>query len=155
MQAVAGSAGVMVEFRGGHDYGVDGALHPVEKYGNRLFESGLGIDFQAKATVNWTKNATHVVYDLEAQAHNDLVTRSVTPRSTPLILVLLLLPKDSKDWVKCSPVDVLLQHSCYWERISGNATLNKYTQRIHIDLKQTFTPDSLKQLLADRQTGKL
>src|SRR5262249_14159682 len=82
-----------------HDYSVDGTFKQVGKRGNRILETGFALDFQAKASVNWTRENDEVVYDLEAHAYNDLVQRSNAERATPFVGVLLCLPESEDDWL--------------------------------------------------------
>src|SRR6185437_8663917 len=90
--AVAGMAGINFSINHKFDYGVDGEFRPVIERGNRLVMSGFSLDFQAKATVNWTLSNGNIVYDLEAKTYNDIVSR--TSEETSLVLILLCLPKE-------------------------------------------------------------
>src|SRR5687767_1656624 len=74
------------------DYGVDGSFKHIEERGTRLHESGITLDFQAKASVNWLVDGNEVVYDLEKKTYNDLVSRSSMKRASPFYLILFCLP---------------------------------------------------------------
>ena len=71
----------------------DGTFRQVGRRGDRLLETGFALDFQTKASVDWTRENDNVVYSLEAKAYNDLVQRSNAERAIPFVGVLLCLPR--------------------------------------------------------------
>jgi hypothetical protein len=87
-------AGVLFELTSNtsFDYGLDGHFAPVVIRDRRRVTSGHPLDFQAKASINWELVDEEVVYDLEAQTYNDLVSRSLS--ETTCILILLCLPRN-------------------------------------------------------------
>jgi Domain of unknown function (DUF4365) len=88
--AVAHRAGVNCSLRE-FDYGIDGTFHEIKVRGGRRVESGVKIDFQAKASERCQVQSTEVVYDLEAKSHRDLTDSEGTAR----ILIVLALPENS------------------------------------------------------------
>ena len=50
-----------------HDYGVDGLIKDVADRGGRYFETGFGINFQLKSSVDVVFEDGFVVYDLESK----------------------------------------------------------------------------------------
>lgn len=151
--AIAAYAGVNFKGQGGFDYGVDGAFHEVQAVGGRRRETGLSIQCQLKASINWTLSDTEVIYDLEAKNYNDLVERSNKPRVMPLVLGLLCLPKDQSDWLGVAEEQLLLQHCCYWTRLAGNTTSNNVTVRIRIPRTQMLTPGAVTQWFKNVEQG--
>src|SRR3954467_10982863 len=73
--ALAGMAGVNYTVDR-YDYGVDGRFIPVAIRNNRRVNSGYPLDFQAKATIDWERRNSCIVYDLEAKTYNDIVSRT-------------------------------------------------------------------------------
>ena len=146
VQAVAGKAGVNLSFPL-HDYGIDGAFRPIHIVGGRRVESGFSLDFQLKASKNWTINENHVVYDLEAKTYNDLVLRRSSGTVVPCILILLCLPEDPQEWLDLNEERLLLRKCCYWEHLKGDPTENTQTVRIRIPAVQLLSPESLLILL--------
>lgn len=144
--AIAGMAGANLGLHFVHDYGVDGQFVAVVVRGKRHVNSGIPLDFQAKATVDWEIRGDHVVYDLESKTYNDMVTRS--PSCTTLVLVLLCLPKDAADWHSATATSTTLRNCCYWHILSGPPVENEdSTKRIKIPVDQLFTSESLRELL--------
>ena len=144
--ALAGVAGVNYGIKKVYDYGVDGQFCEVVLRGNRRIDSGFPLDFQAKATVNWELEDDHIVYDLEAQTYNDLVSR--TAAESTMILILLCLPPHRSDWHGTTYDETILRHCCYWYIITGEPTSNTSTKRIRVPRQNLLTPASLTGLLA-------
>jgi hypothetical protein len=143
--AVAGMAGVDYRIDHKFDYGVDGEFRPVVMHGKRRRLTGFPLDFQAKASVKWTRANGCIAYDLEAKTYNDMVLR--TPEETTLRLILLCLPRDKESWHEASYDDTKMRHCCYWHVLTGLPTANDHTQRIFIPTENLFTPDNLNALL--------
>jgi len=101
INAVAFRAGFSCSIRS-HDYGIDGSINDVQvrSANGRRFETGFGVDFQAKASENCVVTSKDVGYDLEVKTHHDLVESN---RGRPLILIVLAMPKDSTQWLTISP----------------------------------------------------
>jgi hypothetical protein len=139
-------AGVIYQPQNSYDYGVDGQFQPVVMRGARRISSGHPLDFQAKSTVNWELSDGKIVYDLEAKAYNDIVSR--TPSETTLILILLCLPRDQTEWHTVLGAQTTLRHCCYWDFLTGEVTENVASKRIFIPSENVLTSESLKMLLA-------
>ncbi len=152
VMAVAARAGVGIG-NPYQDYGVDGTFSKIQFLNGRRRETGIKIDYQLKASKNWKLDGENIVYDLEAKTYNDLVARSLTKRSSPLILLLLCLPEDTSKWVEQSEDHLIVRRCCYWARFSGDSTPNSKTARIRISRKQLFTPETLMDLLDHVEKG--
>ena len=151
--ALAGVAGVNFGIDHIHDYGVDGVFTPVTVRGNRRVNSGISLDFQAKATTNWKLQDGHIVYDVEAKTYNDLVSRTIA--ETSLLLILLCLPKEQGAWHGATHEATTLRNCCYWQLLSGDPTENTGTQRIHIPCENLLTPATLNDLLEMEKRRRL
>jgi hypothetical protein len=145
MEAIAGMAGVLFQLTNSYDYGVDGQFRPVVVRGKRRVATGHPLDFQAKSTINWELADNKIVYDLEAKTYNDIVFR--TSSETTLILILLCLPKDQREWHAASISETTLRHCCYWHFFTGEATKNVTSKRIYIPCENILTPENLRILL--------
>lgn len=124
---------------------MDGTFHLVVNRGKRRVDSGFPLDFQAKASIDWTRVGNRIVYDLEAKTYNDLASR--TEAESTMILILLCLPKDPDNWHEATEDNTILRHCCYWGTISGAQTSNNDTQRIYVPSENVLTPTSLNRLL--------
>lgn len=146
VHAVAAHAGLIWE-PSSVDYGVDGTLREVIEFNGRRMCSGHSLDVQLKATTDWSIRDGSIVYDLEAKAYNDLVERFKEPRGTPMVLVVLCLPKDDAQWLNVSHDQLIVQHSCYWCRFGGDRTENTTTRRIEIPRRNILDTDAVSALL--------
>src|SRR5262249_43254151 len=139
--ALCGVAGINLELGDrAYDYGIDGTFHPVSD-GSTLIETGFPVDFQLKSTVNWEEAGDEIIYDLEANAYNKLVSRH--PNGVPYILVLLCLPRARDQWLVSTTQEMALRHCCYWIKLTGEPTKNVRSQRIFIPRSNLLTPDGL------------
>ncbi|MEW6732471.1 MAG: DUF4365 domain-containing protein [Acidobacteriota bacterium] len=136
-----------------YDYGVDGAFKPIKFLGSERVSDGFILDFQLKATTNWSIDSTHVIYDMEVSAYNKVVDRNNTDRAVPMILILLCLPKDRNAWTDFNEDNLLLRKCCYWERLTGALSDNIKKMRIKIVRTQLLTPTSLVNILGFLKSG--
>ena len=137
-----------------YDYGVDGSVRSLEQRGDRIRETGLGFDFQSKSTTDWEAEGAEIVYDLEANAYNDLVERAGTG-ALPFLLILLCLTKDDLTWLDVSGDRLILQKCAYWCQLDGTLTDNSATKRIRIPSGNIFTPDSVAAILQAIKKGAM
>ena len=152
--AVAGMAGLSLSTTD-FDYGVDGAVRDVLKNNGRMFTSPFSIDYQLKATINWTLDAASgvIIYDLEAKNYNDIASRGDDdPR---LFLFLLCLPKDRSDWLNVGPDWLMLKKCCYWYTHAGRVSPNTSTVRIRIPQSNVLDTPTLRKLLIDERTRRM
>lgn len=152
--AVVGRALHKINWNSDYDYGIDGYVRELAKRGSRHFETGLGFDFQSKTTTSWTLNGQNIIYDLEADAFNDLASRAGTG-ALPFILILLCIPSDDTIWLDVSPDRLIIQKCAYWLQVDGILTPNTATKRIHIPISNVFTPASVIQILSDIRSGAM
>lgn len=159
VSAVAFRAGVNVAINADNfDYGIDGTFKGINFIGTARKPSGNNLDFQMKASIDWTIDSTHVTYDLEADTYNhlaDVMNHFRYGRATPAMLILLCLPKDQTKWLEVDEDQILLRKCCYFHFIEGEPTPNKSTTRIKIDRANKLTPGSVQALLQKIRAGKL
>jgi Domain of unknown function (DUF4365) len=152
--AVSSRAGVLFNEKLRHDYGIDGTFEKVGKLNGSYFPEGYPLDVQLKASINIAIDDSCVSYQLDANAHNNLLTRSNKPRATPCILVLLCLPRDPQHWLELSEEQFLLRQCSYWAKLKGELTSNTETKTIKIPRENQFTPLALIELLDLVEQGK-
>ncbi len=150
IQAVAARAGVVLSINArSHDYGIDGTFHQVLETNGRQAEAGFALDFQLKASQNAIVEGDVVKYDLDVKTHNYLIRRSQQKNSTPVILILLVLPADADDWLALSEERMTLRKCCYFTALKDPPTANTSTQRIAMPRTSRLTPTTLQMLLSD------
>lgn len=147
IQAIAAKAGMTVSINAAsHDYGIDGQFHKVSTLGKKLKETGINLDFQLKATTDFSIQEKSVQYSLDSSTYNMLSQRS-HPRVTPAILILLCLPKDPREWFQISEKSLVLKNCCYWTRINSGTTSNTASVTIQIPTNNFLSPESLMLLM--------
>jgi hypothetical protein len=154
VQAVAGHARLNLEWRGREfDYGVDGTFRPLTTTRDKLVESGFSLDFQLKSTTNWRADTSHVTYSLDAAAYNKIVDRK-NPRTAPLLLILLCLPRSPLEWLENNEEQLLLRKCCYWHRLTGDLTDNKSNVTVRIPRTQILNSVALLDLLEKAELNR-
>lgn len=137
-----------------YDYGVDGTVRELDRRGQRIRETGFGFDFQSKTTVNWSVENADIIYDLEADAYNNLIERTQAG-AFPFLLILLCLHADDNTWLNVSPDQLILKKCAYWCKLSGVQTTNTTTQRVRIPIANVFTPTAVINILQNVRTGAM
>ena len=106
VHAVAGQAGVGLCFPH-QDNGIDGTFRLVLEMGAKRIQGGAPLDFQLKATKNCIVSSTEILYDLDAESYKKLIF-SRSHGGTPIVLLILALPKDTSDWLQHSEDQLIL-----------------------------------------------
>jgi hypothetical protein len=123
VQLVASRRGFIHKI-GNKDYGTDLQVCEVQSVqvaggvGRRYYETGKALDLQLKCTcdVSATRRRDGVHYALHVKNYNDLVRRWATEPSTPLYLLLMVLPNNPDEWMEISPTELILRRYVYWFR---------------------------------------
>ena len=144
--AVAAKAGVTFDLVR-RDFGVDLSIRQIKSFGGKRMDMGVIFDCQLKASINWIQEQDNIAYDLDVMSYNKLVWRYKEP-SIPCILILLCLPRDENQWLDLSEDQLILRKCCYWTRITGPLSQNKYSVRIRFPSNQIFSPDTIHNLMA-------
>lgn len=138
------------------DHGVDltfSRTREIFRGGERRFlDSGEYIDFQLKSTTlnSVIFEAANLKYDLEAKTYNDLIDRLET--SSPLYLVVFVMPIDANTWLDVTNETLLLNGKAYWFKpTQGDAHTNNIESiRIKIPLvnqiELTFFDDCFQEV---------
>ena len=126
------------------DYGLDLRINDIRQSSKGNYQpSGIAFECQLKASTQCEQKHEHVVYDIKKEAYNKLVELE----SGLAILIVFKLPKNTQEWLKVEEDMFYMKHCCYWIHLTGEATKNKYTQRIRIPRNQIFTPQAVQDLL--------
>lgn len=144
--AVAAAAGMVIALRHFDRDGID-----------ITFETGGDqrpkLDAQLKATINLTKNPAGVFRYPCPRKNYDLLR---IPTQVPRILIVLHLPRDKSEWVKCTPQNLILRNCAYWVNLNGApVTDNETSVTIDVLPKNVFHVDGLKNLMEMSRSGKL
>lgn len=137
-----------------HDFGIDLEVRTIAVDGSKRIDVGAFLSLQLKASIKWTLEPEHVVFDLEADAYNRLVFQR--KRATlPCALVLCCLPSDQAQWLSVCEDNFTLRKCCYFYFVEGDKTENAASKRIRIPRKQLLTPEALVRLKRDLFQGAL
>lgn len=151
VRAIVAKAGYNVSVSE-HDYGVDGLIKDVINRGDRYFETGFGINFQLKSSVNVTFEENYLVYDLESKNYNDLVYET---EMLPNILILFAMPREESQWLSFDRNQLSIRNCAWWCSFAGlEPTDNKETKRVKIPIDQVFSPDGLLDIMNKVKGGQ-
>ena len=128
----------------GRDYGTDlmirKAIKRNENGRGRYLTTGRAIDVQLKAvTENWvTYLENSIKYTLEVKNYNDLIVRSKEEGGglIPLILIVFIVPLDSKKWVECQSDGIITRKEAYWYQVQPNAEISNNAKTITIEISK-------------------
>ena len=110
------------------DYGFDGTFKDIE-YDARTkeySETGFGIDFQLKATVNANPKNGVIKYSLEVKNYHKLIQSHV---GTPRILIVYSMPREEGLWLSVNAEETSFRKCAWWCSLKG---LRKDKNRKHV-----------------------
>ena len=120
------------------DHGIDGTVGSYSGGVNR-------VDFQLKATTQYTMQSGYVIYDLRVQNYNQLIKEDDLPR----ILVLFLMPANHDQWLTQTPDELCLRYCAYWVSLMGMAPSgNTSTVRVSVPLSNMFDRNGLADMFS-------
>lgn len=112
------------------------------------------VAFQLKSAYGQTYHYNedgNIVYNLKKKNYMDLIM----PSSTPIVLCLLILPKNLNDWMTQSTESLILKKCMYYISLEGRPDSdNEETVTITIDKDNLFTPESLLDILTKTVKGE-
>ena len=97
-----------------------------------------------KATTNWEWKSDFCAFDLPIKNYNDLRHDSIEPA----ILVVYLMPSDSRLWIEHGEDALLARHCAYWHNLRGLPDVsNVETCRIYLRKRNVLSPDALQEMM--------
>lgn len=125
----------------------------IESVGADKTDSHPKIDVQLKCSTPKIVFRNELRFPLKLKNYNDL--RS-SHRSTPQILIVMIVPEQIDDWMEISTDEILIRHCCYWKSLRGlEATTNRRSVTITIPTDQIFTPTALSEMMIRVHLGDL
>lgn len=124
------------------DYGFDGTFKDIEydaatkEYG----ETGFGIDFQLKATINASPKNGVIKYSLEVKNYHKLIKTRV---GTPRILIVYSMPREKDMWLTVNNEETLLRRCAWWCSLKGHPEVENIAINDGVDSDKgdnDFTP---------------
>lgn len=94
----------------------------------------LGVQLKCTCLSSVEDHGTYIKYDLEVKNYNDLIRSVHSNSSTPLFLVLMVLPDEIDSWVEVRETEIALAKCAYWYRptTSDSLSSNVSSKRIEI-----------------------
>lgn len=135
------------------DYGLDGTFKDVE-YDSSIrqhSETGFGIDFQLKSTINVERKNGMIKYELEVKNYRRLIKTEV---GSPRILIVYSMPKEDDLWLSVQKDKTLFRKCAWWCSLKGlPETDNKKHITVNIPENQQLTPKVLTDLMKKVKGG--
>ena len=124
------------------DHGIDGTIRSYDRRVNQ-------VDFQLKATTDYSIGTNAISYDLRASNYNRLVAED----DLPYVLILFIMPSEDSQWLSQSDDELCLRYCAYWESLAGKPTSgNTSTVRVAVPLVNRFDvpglPGIFRQLIS-------
>lgn len=128
------------------DFGIDVSVRRIEKYDDMIIDSGVLLDCQLKATIDWSETPDEIIYDLDAKAYNKLVIQS-SRMCYKCILIVFCLPTNKGEWLRLTEDELKLRRCCYYTFITGERTDHTRSVRIKIPKENILSPEAIKSLI--------
>lgn len=151
--AIAAKANTIFNINSSDEDGIDATIRKelTTKDGEE-YESELNFQLKSvysRASFGYYDNGD-IYYDLKVKNYNNLVTAAAVAR----YLVLLILPREMKDWVIESPDKITIRESIYYLSLKGNApSSNEGTVRVRIPKENVFNHANLIKMLQKEADG--
>ena len=136
VQAVIFRAGFNMQLPVKDLFGIDGTIVSHTNGVNR-------IDYQLKATTDYTFSGSSILYDLRVDDYNRLIREDDLPR----VLILYLMPSDDSQWLIQSPRELCLRECAYWADLMGHPpSRNSSTVRVAVPTVNVFDQAGLQNM---------
>ena len=152
VSAIAARVGMTVA-NSSRDYGFDGTFKDIEydEVAKEYGETGFGIDFQLKSTVNAKVIGDFVKFSLKARNYRQLIKTDV---GTPRILIVYSMPRDETEWVSVNTNDTVLRNCAWWYSLRGLPEVsNQESVVVNIPRENQLTPVILRELMKKVKEG--
>ncbi|MDM8562629.1 DUF4365 domain-containing protein [Candidatus Marithioploca araucensis] len=124
----------------------------VKQYGDSQLEDypfyeALNVQLKCTSRSELIKT-DHIAYPLKIKNYNDLRQKTMNPR----ILIVLQVPEETQDWLKCSEQELTLRYSAYWFSLKKEPAVpitGKKDQKVtvHVPLKNKMTVKELQRIM--------
>lgn len=112
----------------------------------------VGLALQLKCTANSPPQDKPLTHELKIKNYDEL--RLTSQSFLPIILVLVLVPKDETLWLDQTPERMMMMHCAYWKNLRGEKQRqNTASVTVEIDRKQLFTRSVLIDIMGRLAQG--
>jgi len=142
VQAVASVAGFGLSKPSVDDDSVD---WNISQAGGDGIRRSPRLDLQLKSSSSVKIQNGVISFPIKLKNYDDLrPTNCLVPR----ILVVVLLPRNVKDWLVLSEKQMVMKHCAYWISLCGHdETENTTRVTVHVPTEQRFSPESLSAIM--------
>jgi hypothetical protein len=150
LAAIAASLGYKIGTWSQDDSCLDVTIAAASNIGGKL--KGPKLDIQLKCTSDPSHNKNdEISWQLSCTRYDSL--RAST--ATPILLVVLVLPENEKEWVEYSTEQLILRKCAYWISLRGLPSMatGKDSTIIKIPKSNVFSPDKLKEMMTKISDG--
>ena len=109
------------------------------------------VDVQLKATAVPAVKDGDLRLRLGRKNYNDLCA----PRLTPLVLVVLELPRQQEEWLSWSPEELILRRRAWWLFLEGGTAIESETKTVVLSGRKLLSPDELRRIMDGAAQGDL
>jgi hypothetical protein len=110
------------------------------------------LDVQLKCTATDDSMGMTMAYPLPAKNYADLI---LTDLIAPRILVLVIVPKEIRDWIQLSDEELVLRRCGYWVSLAAKPEpLNATSVTVHVPRENRITVESLSGLMEKISRGE-
>jgi len=147
VHAVAARCGVKVG-----SWSQDAGCIDVSIAGSGVLGAGAWSDPQIDLQLKASDDPRHILRDgriacsLRHAHHEQLIA----PRSIAKMLVVLILPRDSEQWLTHTPESLILRRCAWWKRMTGEAPVLPSAEgfvTVHLPPTQQFSPQALREIM--------
>lgn len=126
--------------------GIDAIIHAIGRNGT-VKSRPLPLYLQVKSSSQDLYRPDYIYYDLSIEDYNSL--RDDELRASPIILVVVLVPKEKSEWLSNTEEELCLRRCAYWKSLRGDnpITGDQKNTRIKIPRSQQLTVDSLQGIM--------
>jgi hypothetical protein len=106
---------------------------------------------QLKASSSLTTQSDHLAFPLPIKNYDDLREETLVP----LILVVLVLPRDPSQWLEISEECMISRRCAYWVSLLGMPeTRNRRKVSIHLPRSHQFSVDQVQEMMRRISRGE-
>lgn len=121
--------------------------------GEKLIYPKIDVQLKCHGVDNFSENIFPLSFSLKKKNYNELCIQKL---SVPIILVVLLVPKENTNWITLTEKELVLKYNAYWTCIQGEEKTNQTSKTVYLEKNKRVTPDCLKTLFQKiSEDGKL
>ena len=139
LSALCASAGIAIDLQRHDDDSTDAIIKKLIVLDDgRMCESMLRVQLKSTSSRSqYHEDPQTITYTLKIKNYNDLRRKA----TTPIILALMILPEDAKDWTKWTEEELLIKGRMYWTSLR-NAPEKDNTSSVAVKIERRHTVNS-------------